>query len=119
VAEGHLLAAERGRPGERYILGSENLTLQQILRKLAAIAGTPAPKFRVPYPVAYAAGIVSTALAAVTGREPRAPLEGVKMARKKMFVVHDKAVRELGFSPAPAEKALRNAVNWFRANGYC
>lgn len=119
TAEGHLLAAEHGRPGERYILGSENLTLQQILGRLAVISGRPAPAVRVPYALAYAAGVASTGFAAVTGKEPRAPLEGVKMARKKMFVVHDKATRELAFKPAPADTALRKAVEWFRANGYC
>jgi dihydroflavonol-4-reductase len=119
TAMGHLLAAERGKAGERYILGSENLTLQQILTKLAEISGKRAPTLRVPYPVAYTAGLFSTGLAALTGKEPRAPLEGVKMARKKMFVVHTKATRELGFSPAPADTALRKAVQWFQANGYC
>lgn len=119
IARGHLLAAERGRTGERYILGGENLSLQQILAKLAHIAGRPAPSLRVPYFVALAAGVVTTALAHLTGGEPAAPLEGVKMARKKMFVTHAKAARDLGFSPGPAETALRKAVAWFRANGYC
>lgn len=119
TATGHLLAAERGRIGERYILGSENLTLQQILQRLAAIAGNRAPGFRVPYAVAYVTGLITTGMAALTGKEPLAPLEGVRMARKKMFVTHDKAVRELGFSPAPADQALRKAVQWFQANGYC
>jgi dihydroflavonol-4-reductase len=118
VAAGHLLACERGRPGERYILGSENLTLEQILGKLAGITGNPAPKMRVPYAVAYAVGMASTAWAGITGKEPLAPLDGVKMARKKMWVRHDKASRELGFAPGPAETALRRAVDWFRANGY-
>jgi dihydroflavonol-4-reductase len=119
TANGHLLAAERGRRGERYILGSENLTLEQILQNLASIAGKRAPTLKVPYAVAYAAGLFSTALASVTGIEPMAPLEGVKMARKKMFVSHAKAARDLGFAPAPAETGLRKAVSWFRANRYC
>jgi dihydroflavonol-4-reductase len=119
TAVGHLLAAEYGRTGERYILGSENLTLQQILERLALIANKPAPATKVPYALAYAAGVITTAWANVTGREPMAPLEGVRMARKKMFVTHAKAARDLGFSPAPAEAALRRAVDWFRANGYC
>jgi dihydroflavonol-4-reductase len=118
VAEGHLLACEQGRVGERYILGSQNLTLEQILSKLAAITGKPAPGMRVPYAVAYAFGAASTAWAGVTGKEPRAPLDAVKMARKKMWVRHDKASRELGFSPGPADTALRRAVEWFQANGY-
>ncbi len=118
VAEGHLLAAERGKPGERYILGCENLTLQQILKGLAEVSGLRAPALRVPYTVAFAAGVVSTGWAAVTGKEPRAPLDAVRMARKKMWVRHEKAARELGFSPGPAAEALRRAVDWFRANGY-
>jgi dihydroflavonol-4-reductase len=119
VALGQLLACERGRAGERYILGSENLTLAQILEKLAAIAHRPAPTVQLPYAVAYAAGVVTTAWARVTGKPPRAPLDAVRMARKKMFVSHAKAARELGFQPASAEGALRRAVEWFRANGYC
>ena len=119
VALGQLLACEHGRVGERYILGSENLTLAQILEKLAAIAGRPAPKVQLPYAVAYAAGVVTTGWAMVTGKPPRAPLDAVRMARKKMFVSHAKAARELGFAPGPADGALRRAVEWFRANGYC
>lgn len=118
VAEGHLLAAESGRPGERYILGGENLTLHEILKRLAVIAGLPAPKLRIPYAMAFAVGAVSTGWAALSGREPRAPLDGVRMARKKMWVRYEKAGRELGFSPGPAMEALRRAVEWFRANGY-
>jgi len=113
TAAGHLLAAERGRTGERYILGSENLTLAQILQKLAAITGRKAPAVKLPYAIAYAAGICSTAWAGVTGRPPRVPLAGVRMARKKMWVTHEKARRELGFQPGPAETALRRAVKWF------
>jgi dihydroflavonol-4-reductase len=113
TAAGHLLACERGRPGERYILGSENLTLAQILQRLAAITGRKAPTMKLPYAVAYAAGVCSTAWAGVTGRPPRVPLAGVRMARKKMWVTHEKARRELGFEPGPAEAALRRAVEWF------
>jgi dihydroflavonol-4-reductase len=119
VAEGHVAACERGRVGERYILGAENLTLQQIFVSLGEIAGRPAPRIRVPYAVAYAAGAISTAWAGVTGREPRAPLDGVRMARKKMWVRHDKAARELNYAPGPARVALERAVGWFRGNGYC
>jgi dihydroflavonol-4-reductase len=119
VAAGHLAACERGRVGERYILGAENLTLEGIFGVLAKAVGRPAPRIRIPYPVAYAAGVVSTAWANVTGKEPLAPLDGVKMARKKMWVRQDKAVRELGYAPGPAAAALERAVEWFRANGYC
>jgi dihydroflavonol-4-reductase len=114
TAEGHLLACERGCPGERYILGSENLTLAQILEKLARITGRPAPRIRLPYGVAYCAGACSTAWARLTGTPPRVPLNGVRMAKKKMWVTHEKAYRELGFNPAPADKALACAVEWFR-----
>lgn len=119
AAEGHWLACEKGKPGERYILGSENLTLAQILRKLAEFSGRRAPTVQIPWAVALAAGAVSTGWAYVTGIEPRAPLEAVRMARKKMWVSHAKAGRELGFNPAPADVALRKAVKWFEANGYC
>ncbi|HJT87271.1 MAG TPA: hopanoid-associated sugar epimerase [Bryobacteraceae bacterium] len=114
VAEGHLLACERGRAGERYILGSENLTLAGILRILANITGRKAPTVRLPYAVAYCAGVCSTAWAEVTGAPPRVPIEAVRMARKKMWVTHEKARRELGFHPGPAEGALERAVEWFR-----
>jgi len=119
TAEGHLLAADRGRPGQRYILGCQNLTLAQILAHIADYSGKPAPKTRLPYAVAYAAGVITTAFANLTGKEPIAPLEGVKMARKKMFVTHAKATNELGYCPGSVDKALERAVEWFRTNGYC
>jgi dihydroflavonol-4-reductase len=118
TSEGHVLALERGRPGERYILGCENLTLEQILTRLAGISGGKAPSWRIPYAIAYMAGLASTGWANLTGVEPRAPLDAVKMARKKMFVSPDKAKRELGFNPGPVDGALKRAVDWFRANGY-
>jgi dihydroflavonol-4-reductase len=114
-ARGHVLAFERGRVGERYILGSENLTLAEILFKLAEITGRKAPKTRIPYTVAYAAGVFSTAWAGLTGRPPRVPIDAVRMARKKMWVSHEKARRELGYQPGPADIALSRAVEWFRA----
>jgi dihydroflavonol-4-reductase len=113
AAQGHLLACERGRVGERYILGSENLTLAEIFEKLAKITGRKAPTLRLPYAVAYFAGTCSTAWAGVTGKPPRVPLDAVRMAKKKMWVTHEKAGRELGFSPGPAEAALARAVEWF------
>jgi len=119
TAEGHLLACEKGRPGERYILGCQNLTLQQIFERLERISGNRAPTVRIPYFVAYLAGIASTGWANVSGEEPRAPLDGVRMASKKMFASHGKAARELGFAPGPVDKALSRAVEWFRENGYC
>ena len=114
TAMGHLLACERGRTGERYILGSENLTLAQILAKLAEITGRKAPRIRLPYAVAWCAGALSTAWAGITGTPPRVPLDAVRMARKKMWVTHEKARRELGFQPGPADTALARAVEWFR-----
>jgi dihydroflavonol-4-reductase len=118
TSEGHLLALERGRTGERYILGCENLTLQQILTRLADISGGNAPRWRIPYALAYMAGLASTGWANLTGVEPMAPLDAVRMARKKMFVSPDKAKRELSFNPGPVDGALKRAVDWFRANGY-
>ena len=116
TAQGHLQACERGRPGERYILGSENLTLAGILQLLSRITGRKAPTLRLPYAVAYCAGVCSTAWAEVTGAPPRVPIDAVRMARKKMWVTHEKAQRELGFSPGPAETALRRAVEWFNGS---
>lgn len=116
VAKGHLLAAEKGSSGERYILGCENLTLAEILRRLARLSGRKAPSVRLPYGVAYAAGLASTAWANVTGSEPRVPLDAVRMAKKKMFVSHDKAKRELGFDPSGVDGALSRAIEWFSRN---
>jgi dihydroflavonol-4-reductase len=117
VADGHWLACERGKIGERYILGAENLTLAQILEKLARLTNRKAPTIRLPYAVAYCAGACSTAWANLTGIAPRVPLAGVRMAREKMWVTVDKARRELGFAPGPAEQGLARAVEWFSASG--
>jgi dihydroflavonol-4-reductase len=117
-ARGHLLALERGRPGERYILGNENLTLKEILDALADLTGLPGPKFRVPYALAWTVGACSTALARVTGKEPGVPLDGVRMSKKMMFFDPSKARRELGFPATPARGALRKAALWFCENGY-
>jgi len=118
-ARGHVAALEKGRSGERYILGGENLTLKQILDKLAEITGLPSPKVRVPYAVALAAGVVDEVITGrILRREPRATVEAVQMSRKKMFVTSAKAERELGWKVAPVDGSLRRAVEWFRANGY-
>ena len=118
-AHGHLLAMEKAVPGERYILGGENLTLKQILDKLAAITGLPSPKIKLPYAMAYATGVVDTLVSGkMLKREPRVTLDSVRMGRKKMFITSAKAERELGWNPAPVDGALRRAVEWFRANGY-
>jgi dihydroflavonol-4-reductase len=116
-AEGHLLACEKGRIGERYILGCENLTLEQILRKLAVITNRKPPTAKIPYAVAWLTGMFSTGWAQITGKPPRVPIEAVRMAKKKMWVSHEKAARELGFRPAPAETALADAVEWFESQG--
>jgi dihydroflavonol-4-reductase len=118
-ALGHVAALERGRSGERYILGGENLTLKQILDKLAAITGLPSPKVKLPYFVALASGVVDTAVMGILlRREPRVTIDAVRMGRKKMFVTSAKAERELGWKAGSVDEALRRAVDWFRANGY-
>ena len=118
-AEGHMLALDKARPGERYILGGDNLTLKQILDKLGAITGLPSPKIELPYAVAYATGVVDTLVTGkIRKREPRVTLDAVRMGRKKMFVSSAKSERELGWRPGPVDDALRRAVEWFRANGY-
>jgi dihydroflavonol-4-reductase len=118
VAMGHWLAAQKGKIAERYILGGENLTLKQILDILSELSGLPAPRFKTPYAVAYAFGALDTAFSRLTGGEPRAPLDAVRMAKHFMWYDSAKAVRELGYSPLPARQALADAVAWFRANGY-
>ncbi len=118
-ARGHIAALEKGRSGERYILGGENLTLKQILDKLAVITGLPSPKVRVPYVLALATGVVDEVVTGrIRGREPRATIDAVRMGRKKMFVSSAKAERELGWKVAPVEEALRRAADWFRENDY-
>ena len=118
VAEGHLLAFEKGRVGERYILGGENMSLQAILGAVAAAAGRRAPKLKIPHgailPIAYAA----EAWARISGGEPFATVDGVRMARKKMYFSHAKAARDLGYAPRPAGQALADAVRWFKDHSY-
>ncbi|HLV96090.1 MAG TPA: hopanoid-associated sugar epimerase [Candidatus Acidoferrales bacterium] len=116
VAVGHLLAAEKGRIGERYILGGRNMTLKQILDALSKIAGRPAPRVRMPHAVALAAGYADQWFSRLTGREPQIPVEGVKMSRHRMFVESDKAERELGYAPTSVEVALERAVRWYEQN---
>ncbi len=118
VAAGHLLAAEKGRIGERYILGGRNMTLKQILDALAAISGRSAPWIRLPHGVALMAGYADEMFSRVMGREPQIPVEGVKMSRHKMFVETDKAQRELGYQPTKVEAALERAVRWYEEHGY-
>jgi len=117
-AAGHLLAAEKGRIGERYILGARNMTLKEILDALATITGRSAPRVRLPHAVALAAGYADEFFSRLTGREPRIPVEGVKMSRHRMFVQSDKAERELSYRPGAIEPALERAVRWYVDHGY-
>jgi len=118
VAKGHWLAAERGEIGARYILGDRNLTLKQLLEILSGLSGRPVPRIRLPHAVPYMAALVDTLFASLHGHPPRVPLEGVRMARHKMFVDCSKAVRELGFQPGSLEGALERAIQWYSAHGY-
>jgi dihydroflavonol-4-reductase len=118
VAEGHLAAAEKGLIGDRYILGGENLTLAEILAEVAAAVGRRPPRLRVPHsallPVAFGAELA----ARISGREPFVTLDGVRMSRKKMYFSSEKALRDFGYTPRPARRAIADAVSWFRENGY-
>jgi len=120
VAVGHILAAEKGKLGERYILGSAdgNWTMQEMLKVLEEITGLPAPKMKVPYWVALAAAHVDETISSLTGKPPKAPLAGVRMAKYKMWFNPAKAIRELGLPQTTPKQALADAVEWFRANGY-
>lgn len=118
VATGHLLAAEKGRIGERYILGCRNMTLREILEALGPIAGRRAPRVRLPHALALAAGYADEWFSRLTGREPQIPVEGVKMSRHRMFVASDKAERELGYRPGSIEGGLERAVRWYEERGY-
>ncbi|MGA7288013.1 MAG: hopanoid-associated sugar epimerase [Terriglobales bacterium] len=118
-ARGHVQALEKGRRGERYILGGENLTLKQILDRLAAITGLKSPTVKLPYVFAFATGVVDEMITGrLLGREPRATIDAVRMGRKMMFVSSAKAERELDWRTVPVDGALRRSVDWFRANGY-
>jgi len=117
VARGHVLAAERGKPGERYILGHArgNLSLAEIFRLLAGITGGRAPRFRVPYALAWCSAAACEGLSRLTGRPPAVPLTAVRMARKRMYFSPAKAVRELGLPQTEPLTALADAVAWFQA----
>jgi len=118
-ARGHVAALEKGRPGERYILGGEDLTLKQILDRLGELTGLPSPKIKLPYFFAFATGVIDEAITGrLLKREPRATVDTVRMGKKKMFASSAKAERELGWKIVPVEDALRRAVEWFRANRY-
>jgi dihydroflavonol-4-reductase len=119
VARTHVDALTRGQSGRRYILGGENLTLKQILDRMAAITGLPSPTVRIPFAVAAVyAFFEETITGRIRGREPRATLEEVRMGRKKMFASSARAQDELGFRVVPVQPAMEAAIEWFRANGY-
>jgi dihydroflavonol-4-reductase len=118
-ALGHVAALEKGKSGERYILGGEDLTLKQILDKLEEITGLPSPTIKLPYFFAFATGVIDEAITGrLLKREPRATVDTVRMGKKKMFASSGKAERELGWKIVPVEGALRRAVEWFQGNGY-
>lgn len=117
-AAGHLLVAEKGKIGERYLLGAENLTLKQVLDTLEKITGLSAPTLKIPHGVALGVAYASTIFSRLIGEEPQIPIEGVKIARHKMFVDCSRAKRELGFQPGPVAAALERAVRWYEGNGY-
>jgi dihydroflavonol-4-reductase len=118
VGEGHALAAEKGRIGQKYILGNRNMTLKEIFDALSRLTGIPSPRIRLPHWIPLAAAAVDTGASRLMGREPRVPLEGVRMSRHRMFFDAGKAVAELGLPQTPVEEALARAVAWFRENGY-
>jgi dihydroflavonol-4-reductase len=118
VATGHLLAMEKGRIGERYILGSANLMLREVLEILSRLTGVNAPTIKLPRVAILPLAYLNQWMANITGQPPRIPLEGVKMAKYKMHYDCSKAIRELGFPQTPPEVALEKAVKWFRDHGY-
>jgi dihydroflavonol-4-reductase len=119
VAHGHLLAFERGRSGERYILGGENLTLHAFLERVGAIVGKKAPRLRMPHWLPLAAAFAEERmLAPLARRAPALAVDGVRMSREKMYYDAGKAMRELGYAPSPLDGAIRSAIEWFAANGY-
>lgn len=117
-AAGHLLAAEKGKPGERYLLGGENLTLKQMLDILSKITGLPTPRLKIPHGLALGVAYANTIFSRLIGREPGIPVEGVKISQHMMFVDASRAQHELGFKPGPVSAALERAVRWYDANGY-
>jgi len=117
-AAGHLLAAEKGKPGERYLLGGENLTLKQMLDILSKITGLPTPRLKIPHGLALGVAYANTIFSRLIGREPGIPVEGVKISQHMMFVDASRAQRELGFKPGPVSAALERAVRWYEANDY-
>lgn len=120
VAVGHILAAEKGRIGERYILGNAegNLTMKETLELLEELSGVPSPKIKIPYPIALFAAYIDEFIAKFTGKPPMAPIAGVRMAKYKMFFNPQKAINELGLPQTPVKQAFADAIKWFKENGY-
>ena len=118
VARGHLLAFERGKPGERYILGGENMTLLQILSTIDELTGTRKFRMRLPHKMVMLSAHILDKWALVSGREPRVTVEAARMAKKKMIYSTDKAMRELGYQYRPAREALQDAITWYKNKGY-
>ena len=118
VASGHLLAFHRGRIGERYILGGQDMTLQQILTLIAQLVGRSPPRIRLPHGAVLPVAYIAELYARLTGRPTRVTVEGVRMARKRMFFSSDKAVRELGYHWRPPSEGFSDALRWFREQGY-
>ena len=117
-AAGHLLVADKGKIGERYLLGAENLTLKQVLDSLANLTNLPAPRFKIPHSLALGVAYAETAFSRVIGREPQIPVEGVKIAQHLMFVDCTRVQKELGFHAEPVSAAFEHAVRWYEKNGY-
>jgi dihydroflavonol-4-reductase len=117
-AAGHILVAEKGIAGERYLLGAENLTLKGVLDLLADLTGLPAPSLKIPHGLALGVAYAETAFSRLIGREPQIPVEGVKIAQHVMFVNCSRAVRELGFQAGPVSSAFERAVRWYETHGY-
>ncbi len=118
VASGHLLALDCGKPGRRYILGQQDMSLKEIFAEVAAITGRKPPAVRLPHGLLYPVAWVSERWASATGKPPRVTLDGLRLARKRMYFSSARARAELGYEPRPASDAIRDAVDWFRANGY-
>jgi dihydroflavonol-4-reductase len=119
VAVGHVLAFERGRIGERYILGGENMSLREILQAIAEISGKHAPRLRVPHSVVLPLAYLCETWARLSGAEPWITVDGVRLSKKYMYFSTNKAKRELGFEARPARQALVDAITWFRQHDYC
>jgi dihydroflavonol-4-reductase len=119
VAEGHLLAFEKGLIGQRYVLGGDNLDLADLLRLIAETAGLAPPKIKLPREALFPLAHVFEFVARLTGEEPLLTVDGLRMAEKKMFFSSSKAERELGYMHRPAQAAVMDAYNWFRKHGYC